>query len=102
MGAGAVVLAVGVGGPVGASSPLGAAGVCPGRWCRWVMRWRSLLGGVAGRGRRAYVPVAASQPVAVGDGVRTDATGFAEVAYGDGSRTRLDVNTEFEVVAVGR
>jgi hypothetical protein len=36
----------------------------------------------------------------VGDGVRTDASGFAEVAYGDGSRTRLDVDTEFEVVAL--
>jgi hypothetical protein len=32
--------------------------------------------------------------------VRTDATGFAEVAYLDGSRTRLDVNTEFEVLAL--
>ena len=48
----------------------------------------------------AYAAVTASQPVAVGDGVRTDATGFAEVAYSDGSRTRLDINTEFEVVAL--
>jgi hypothetical protein len=36
--------------------------------------------------------------VAVGDVVRTDATGFAEIAYFDGSMTRLDVDTEFEVV----
>ena len=67
------------------------------------MRWRSLLVWSGGPGwPGAYAPVAASQPVAVGDGVRTDATGFAEVAYGDGSRTRLDVNTEFEVVALDR
>ena len=37
-------------------------------------------------------------PVAVGDGVRTDATGYAEIAYLDGSRTRLDISTEFEVL----
>ncbi len=48
----------------------------------------------------AYTNVAASTPVSVGDGVRTDATGFAEVAYSDGSRTRLDVNTDFEVVSL--
>ena len=48
----------------------------------------------------AYTSVAASTPVSVGDGVRTDATGFAEVAYGDGSRTRLDVNTDVEVVSL--
>jgi FecR protein len=45
-----------------------------------------------------YVALAAVAPVAVGDGVRTDATGYAEIAYIDGSRTRLDVDTEFEVV----
>ena len=48
----------------------------------------------------AYASVAASTPVSVGDGVRTDATGFAEVAYGDGSRTRLDVNTDVEMVSL--
>jgi hypothetical protein len=37
-------------------------------------------------------------PVAAGDVVRTDGTGFAEVAYFDGSVTRLDVNTSFTVV----
>jgi len=57
------------------------------------VEWRAGAGG-------SYSPVAATQPVAVGDGVRTDATGFAEVAYLDGSRTRLDVDTEFEVVAL--
>ena len=45
-----------------------------------------------------YAAVTAPVPVAVGDGVRTDATGFGEVAYDDGSRTRLDVSTEFEVL----
>ena len=86
-----------VGGSVGASSPPGsdpgggvvgdAVAIAAG------VEWRAGAGG-------SYAPVAASQPVAVGDGVRTDATGFAEVAYGDGSRTRLDVDTEFEVVAL--
>lgn len=36
--------------------------------------------------------------VAVGDRVRTDRTGFAVVEYFDGSLTRLDVDTEFEVL----
>ncbi len=47
-----------------------------------------------------YSAVQTSTHVAEGDGVRTDATGFAEIAYLDGSRTRLDVNTEFDVVAL--
>ena len=46
----------------------------------------------------AYAGLAAPMPVAVGDGVRTDATGYAEIAYLDGSRTRLDISTEFEVL----
>ena len=45
-----------------------------------------------------YVLLTAIEPVAVGDGLRTDDTGYAEIAYIDGSRTRLDVDTEFEVV----
>ena len=44
------------------------------------------------------MPLPDVAPVAVGDGVRTDDTGYAEVVYVDGSLTRLDVNTEFEVV----
>lgn len=39
-------------------------------------------------------------PVGVGDMVRTDATGFAEIAYVDGSVARLDVDTELELVAL--
>jgi hypothetical protein len=39
-------------------------------------------------------------PVGVGDWVRTDATGRADMAYGAGSRTRSDVDTEFDVVAL--
>ena len=45
-----------------------------------------------------FVLLEAVEPVAVGDGVRTDFTGFAEIAYLDGSRTRLDIDTEFDVV----
>jgi len=45
-----------------------------------------------------FASLAAPSPVAVGDVLRTDATGYAEVAYFDGSRTRLDVNTEFTVL----
>ena len=100
-GAGAFVLAVGVGGPVGALSSLsvppgsepGLGAVGDAVAIAAGVEWRAGEGG-------PYAPVVASQPVAVGDGVRTDATGFAEVAYSDGSRTRLDANTEFEVVAV--
>src|SRR5262245_14865930 len=45
-----------------------------------------------------YEALAAVKPVAVGDGVRTDNTGYAEISYLDGSKTRLDIDTEFEVV----
>lgn len=38
------------------------------------------------------------QPVALGDAVRTDGSGYAEVRYFDGSLTRLDVDTEFTVI----
>ena len=53
---------------------------------------------VRGGADAPFVLLEAVEPVAVGDGVRTDVTGFAEIAYLDGSRTRLDVDTEFEVV----
>jgi hypothetical protein len=46
----------------------------------------------------AFSPVSDPTPVATGDVVRTDSTGFAEIAYFDGSRTRLNVDTEFEVL----
>ncbi len=45
-----------------------------------------------------FSPVTDPQPVAVGDTVRTDRTGFAEIAYFDGSFTRLDVDTQFEIL----
>ena len=101
-GVGALALSIAVGGSgVGASSPMSvppgsavpggpvgdAAPIAPGVEVR---------PGASG----SYASVAASTPVSVGDGVRTDATGFAEVAYSDGSRTRLDVNTELEVVGL--
>ncbi len=53
---------------------------------------------VRGGANAPFVLLQAVEPVAVGDGVRTDTTGFAEIAYFDGSRTRLDIDTEFEVV----
>lgn len=37
----------------------------------------------------------------LGDGVRTDRNGFAEIGYPDGSLTRIDRDTEFQVVALG-
>ena len=45
-----------------------------------------------------YVALADPEPVAVGDRVRTDDTGYAEVTYLDGSLSRLDIDTEFEVI----
>lgn len=45
-----------------------------------------------------FVTLTEPVDVSVGDAVRTDATGFGVVAYFDGSLTRLDVDTEFEVL----
>jgi hypothetical protein len=53
---------------------------------------------VRGGANAPFVLLETVEPVAVGDGVRTDTTGFAEIAYFDGSRTRLDIDTECEVV----
>jgi hypothetical protein len=47
-----------------------------------------------------FAALAAPSAVSVGDVLRTDATGYAQVAYGDGSFTRLDVSTEFTVVSL--
>lgn len=44
-----------------------------------------------------FVAVKKVVPVASGDRVQTDALGFAEVHYPDGSLTRVDVNTTFVV-----
>jgi hypothetical protein len=60
----------------------------------------AILAGVEVRSGAAapYEALTTVAPVAVGDGVRTDSTGYAEISYFDGSRTRLDIDTEFEVV----
>lgn len=47
-----------------------------------------------------FVPVSDPVPVEVGDVVRTDGSGFAEVVYHDGSLTRLDINTKLVVLAL--
>lgn len=47
-----------------------------------------------------FVPVNKPVPVDVGDVVRTDDSGFAEVTYRDGSVSRLDVDSELTVVAL--
>ncbi len=44
-----------------------------------------------------YVSGTDGQPLDVGNWVRTDQTGFAELEYIDGSLTRLDIETEFRV-----
>lgn len=51
-------------------------------------------------GDAEFVGVGDPVPVAMGDVVRTDASGFAEVGYFDGSVTRLDVDSELVVVAL--
>jgi uncharacterized cupin superfamily protein len=47
-----------------------------------------------------FAPVAATIDARLGDAVRTDATGFAEIVYPDGSLTRLDADTELEIRAL--
>jgi len=51
-------------------------------------------------GTADYGAISAATAMAAGDRVRTDATGFAEISYADGSITRLDADTEFEIVSV--
>ncbi len=45
-----------------------------------------------------FVAVSDPVPVAAGDSVRTDANGYAEIVYFDGSVTRLDNDTDVIVV----
>ncbi len=45
-----------------------------------------------------FVTISDPVPVAAGDSVRTDANGYAEIAYFDGSVTRLDTDTDVIVV----
>ena len=45
-----------------------------------------------------YTGITDPTAVNAGDNVRTDTTGFAEIAYFDGSVTRLDIDTDFTVV----
>lgn len=47
-----------------------------------------------------YLPGVDGDDLFLGEAVRTDATGFAQIGYPDGSLTRLDVDTEFEIVAL--
>jgi hypothetical protein len=46
-----------------------------------------------------FVPVRRTAKVVAGGSVQTDATGFAEVHYPDGSLARLGTNTTFTIVA---
>ncbi len=45
-----------------------------------------------------FATIEAATEVVVGDLVATDDTGYGQIEYPDGSLTRLDVNTEFEVL----
>lgn len=49
-------------------------------------------------GATEYASASTGRPLAVGDGVRTNATGFAEVTYFDGSLARVDRDGSFDVV----
>lgn len=51
-------------------------------------------------GAGEYVNITSPTEAVVGDHVRTDATGFAEIDYSDGSLTRLDVSTDFTIEAL--
>jgi len=51
-------------------------------------------------GEGEYTAITGAESVAAGDSVRTDSAGFAEVSYPDQSITRLDVDTEFELVSI--
>ena len=49
------------------------------------------------KGASSYVTAKEGQALKQGDALRTDATGRAEIAYTDGSLTRLGVSTEFSI-----
>jgi len=51
-------------------------------------------------GEGEYTAISDATSVEAGDRVRTDAAGFAEISYPDQSITRLDVDTEFELVSM--
>jgi hypothetical protein len=79
------------GGPAGSTAP-GAPAARVGLIDRLVE--------VRATGTASYGAAADQAPLSVGDAVRTDATGFGEVDYADGSVTRLDSSTELSVVAL--
>ena len=49
------------------------------------------------KGAVGFVAGRDGQALGQGDALRTDATGKAEIAYSDGSRTRLGTSTEFSI-----
>jgi hypothetical protein len=52
---------------------------------------------VKAKSASTYSPAKEGQALAQGDGLKTDATGKAEIAYTDGSLTRLGESTQFEI-----
>ncbi len=52
---------------------------------------------VKAKGKDSFAPAKDGDEVKAGDTVRTDATGLAEIRYGDDAYTRLDVNTTFKI-----
>ena len=51
-------------------------------------------------GKRKFKPATDGQGLRQGDTIKTDATGAAEVDYGNDAFTRLDVNTTFTIVVL--
>jgi hypothetical protein len=47
-----------------------------------------------------YAPAKDGQALKQGDSLKTDATGLAEIAYTDGSLTRLGPSTEFQITTL--
>jgi hypothetical protein len=61
------------------------------------LKVRALGVDVKAKGATAYKPGKEGQVLRQGDALRTDTTGRAEIAYTDGSLTRLGESTEFSI-----
>ena len=93
-----LVAIIGLAGCGGSSDSGGGSGSSPDA----TLKVRDEAAQVKAKATKAFARGTDGQDLAVGDTVRTNGTGFAQVDYRDGSLTRLDSNAQFTLTELGR